>query len=600
MFAETLMAANPPGDGPVATPTYLGNIKAFFSAGEIGCMGAQGIDLSSYDGVRHHATDIYEQTNAGNMPMGGTRWGAAQVQTFLNWIKTGFPMGTAPDPAPPAGGGGPAPGDDPVVAHPTYMPDIRHFFRPTDIACMKGRVDLGTYAGVRARATDIYQQTKSQAMPLGGPAWSANRVQTFKNWIDDTFPVGAAEPAPATAPTAVEAPALPATVRLRKNVTALSQAEIDLLKQAFLGIMALDPKQAGDAVDPNSYFGLAALHGLPNAYCMHHVDTYNPWHRVYMKAFEDALRSVPGCADVTLPYWDITQPVPALLYEAPFADYTLPVDIGDPTDYPPGYVTQRFDATTIGQNLLKAPSVPADIADALPASKWGAYDGGGFQQYIIEAHDDGHNACGPTMQDQGVAAYDPIFWFFHCNWDRLWQSWQVLAGATTISGFTSTLTGDTDWMPLALDPYTDSSDETIVWPDIAYDQLAGTGTRMRVDTDGHAFAERAFRVAPTSRVSLRVKDIDRMNIPGTFVVHLLADSAPIARRAFFQPRAPRGCVTCRKQALVSLDFRLDQSVITGHKLSIAIEVPSLGAAADFPLANAGNPTINVRLLLSED
>jgi hypothetical protein len=92
-----------------------------------------------------------------------------------------------------------------------------------------------------------------------------------------------------------------------------------------------------------------------------------------------------------------------------------------------------------------------------------------------------------------------------------------------------------------------------------------------------------------------------MNIPGTFVVQLLADGEPIARRAFFQPRAPQTCATCRKQALVSLDFRLDQDLITGRKLSVAIEVPSLGKdAGNFPLAEAGNPTINVRLLLSED
>jgi tyrosinase len=498
------MASTPTNDDPVANPTYLGNISAFFTAGDIGCMSAQGIDLGSYDGVRHHATDIYEQTRAGNMPLGGTPWTTGWVQTFLNWINTGFPMGTVP--APPA-------------AH------------------------------------------------------------------------ADASSATTTAPSA----------RLRKNLASLSQPEIDLLKQAFSGIMALDPTDATSPVNPNSYFGLAALHGLPNAYCMHHVDTYNPWHRVYVKAFEDALRSVPGCGDVTLPYWDITTPVPAVVYEAPFANYTLPIDIGDPNDYPAGYVTQRYDAATIQANLLQAPSVPSDIADALPSPIWGSFQGGGFQQYIIEGHDDGHVSCGPTMSDQSVAAYDPIFWFFHCNWDRLWESWQVLAGATTVPGFTATLDGNTDWLPLALDPYGDTSNQTIVWPDISYDALAGDTSEPSKRIAGHALAESAFRVAPTSRVSLRVKDIDRMNIPGTFVVQLMADGAPIARRAFFQPRAPQDCATCRKQSLVSLDFRLDQDLIAGRKLSVAIEVPSLGKdGANFSLAQAGNPTINVRLLLTKD
>ncbi|HEY1426465.1 MAG TPA: tyrosinase family protein [Caulobacteraceae bacterium] len=587
-----------PSDGPIANPTYLGNIRGFFDDGEIACMNQQGIDLSSYDSVRHHATDIYEQTKAGNMPMGRTPWTAARVQTFLNWIKTGFPMGVAPKPTPPPSGGG---GNDPVVAHPTYMADIRHFFRASDIACMRGQgVNLGTYAGVRASAANIYQQTKSGAMPMGGPAWSANRVQTFQNWINGGFVLGAAAPAHLNS---LAAPiALPDTVRLRKNVTALSQPEIDLLKKAFAGIIALDPKQAGDKVDPNSYFGLAALHGLPNAYCMHHVDTYNPWHRVYMRTFEDALRSVSGCENVTLPYWDITEPVPPLLSDPPFANYTLPVDIGDPTNYPAGYVTQRYDPATIQQNLLTAPSVPSDISEALPSSLWGAYNGGGFEQFIIAAHDDGHDSCGPTMSDQDVAAYDPIFWFFHCNWDRLWESWQVLVGGTTVSGFTSTLAGDTDWLALGLDPWTQTSDDTIPWPDTAYDQLAGQGTQMHPPIAGQALAANAFRLAATPRVSLRVKDIDRMNIPGTFVVWLLADGERIARRAFFQPRSPRTCATCQKLALVSVDFQLDQSLIAGKQLSISIVVPSLGSGdkAILPLAEAGNPTINVRLLLTED
>ncbi len=47
------------------------------------------------------------------------------------------------------------------------------------------------------------------------------------------------------------------------------------------------------------------------------------------------------------------------------------------------------------------------------------------------------------MADQGVASYDPVFWFYHCNLYRLWFSWQTIVGATTLAGFKSTLTGDT-------------------------------------------------------------------------------------------------------------------------------------------------------------
>nr|WP_315380815.1 tyrosinase family protein [uncultured Sphingomonas sp.] len=580
-------------DAPIANPTYLGNIAGFFDPGEIQCMSAQGIDLGSYEGVRRHATDIYEQTKAGNMPLGGTPWTTVRVQTFLNWINTGFPMGEPPTPSPDAGTS-PA-GDDPLVENPTYMGDIRFFFRSTDIACMKPYgINLGTYAGVRASASAIYQATKTGAMPMGGPAWTANRVQTFLNWMNANYPMGSARAPQAHATAALRVAAASPDVRLRKNLASLSPAEIDQLKLAFGAIMALEPE------DPKSYFGVAALHGLPNAYCMHHVDGYNPWHRVYVNCFEDALRAVPGCADITLPYWDITEPVPPVLYEPPFASYTLPVGLNG--DYQKGYITQRSDAATIEAALRVAPSVKSRITAALASSRWGAFQAGQFQGNIIAAHDDGHDSCGATMSDQSVAAYDPIFWFFHCNWERMWQSWQVLASADTVPGFISTLDGDTDWLGLALDPFPIDGEQTIVWPNVTYEKLAGGGALMAQDVAGHAAGERAFRIAAPSLVSLRVKDIDRMNIEGTFTVWLLADGKPIARRAFFQPRAPRECTTCRKQALVSLDFPLEQDLIAGRSLSIEIKAraPAGGPEVTVPLAQAGNPTINVRLLLSED
>lgn len=585
-------------DPLVSNPTWTGNaapggnIEQFFTQDEIACMQSTGIvDLSSYASVKSKSTDVFEQTAAGNMPQGGPRWSDNKVQTFLNWINTGCPeqpdAGEAETPA----GGGAAAGDDPVVEHPTYLGNIRFFFRPQDIACMKPRgIDLSTYNGVKSHATNIYIQTKSGSMPLGGPRWSANRVQTFMNWITDKFPMGSAQGAPAD----VAEPS--SAARLRKNVNSLSADEIATLKTAFQGIMALDP------ADPNSYYYNASVHGLPLGFCMHHVDTYNPWHRVYVTRFEDALRSIAGCENVTLPYWDITEPsVPALFSEPPFDSYTVTENINDPT-YPPPFTTARNAPDEI-ESQLASFGVTGLIEQALPQPLFGNYGGdpAGYSQPIMQAHDSGHVACGTTMADQDVASYDPIFWFFHCNWERLFWSWQVLAGATTVSGFTSTLGSDTNWLNLALDPYPETTTEVIPYTEVTYDQLAGGGATMLKSRFGHVAATRAFAIPHSAPVSVRVKDINRMNIPGTFVVHLLADGEPVAKQAFFQPKSPRDCTNCSKQALVSIDMRVDQEKIQGRTLSVAIEVPTLGEnrMGAFPLSSAGNPTINARLLLEE-
>ena len=44
-------------------------------------------------------------------------------------------------------------GNDVAKPNPTYMEDIRFFFEPEDIACMRRRnIDLGTYEGVKFNA----------------------------------------------------------------------------------------------------------------------------------------------------------------------------------------------------------------------------------------------------------------------------------------------------------------------------------------------------------------------------------------------------------------------------------------------------------------
>ena len=146
-------------------------------------------------------------------------------------------------------------------------------------------------------------------------------------------------------------------------------------------------------------------------------------HRVYLKIFEDALRSVPGCENVTLPYWDITTPIPTLLKTPPFDSYVVPIDLGGSLGA--NYKTRRFDQATIDTNLANY-DVFDDLDTALTQSLWGAsgLNRSGFQGFSISAHDGGHGSIGPTMGNQNVASYDPICWFFHCNLDRHWLTWQ--------------------------------------------------------------------------------------------------------------------------------------------------------------------------------
>ena len=95
------MAENPEPNGPVANPTYMADIRNFFTSDDVTHMGAKGYDLATYDGVKSNASDIYDQTKAGNMPP-GQAWSADRVQTFSNWMTSGYPLGSSTTPVGPA------------------------------------------------------------------------------------------------------------------------------------------------------------------------------------------------------------------------------------------------------------------------------------------------------------------------------------------------------------------------------------------------------------------------------------------------------------------------------------------------------------------
>ena len=486
--------------------------------------------------------------------------------------------------------------DDPLVPHPTWFGEIRYFFTTTDIDHMgpKG-IDLSTYNGVVANAVSIYAQTQSGSMPPDPlPKWSDNRVQTFLNWITDNYPLGTA---PAPSPT-VTLEAVAAAARVRKDVAGLSADGITALKAAFKGIMERDPTQA------DSYYQIAGVHWYPAIdqnplfHCLHHENRFLPWHRFHLRRFEDALRSVPGCANVTLPYWDVTTPVPDLLYQEPFAQYVLQAPIGH--GYDP-LTTSRYSPAEIAANIAGF-GVPAQIDKSLKQSVWEQ-----FNRTFWQAHDNGHVACGTTMENQDISAFDPIFWFFHCNLDRIWLQWQRSVGATTLAGFKSTCQQSTAWLDVpalgALPPFSGTAADTITYSEVDYTRpstaIAEAVTAMEFENrTGSIAATKRFRLDSAAPLSVRVKDINRANIPGTFVVNLLADGKEVARQAFFQPTDPGLCPNCSENAKVSVDFHVEPEKILDKDLTVELHVPGQRAMGTrFPLSKAGEPTINIRHLI---
>ena len=110
-----------------------------------------------------------------------------------------------------------------------------------------------------------------------------------------------------------------AALRVRKSIQDLqdeyvngNKAPLETLMRAWKGIKELPPE------DPRSFFALGGLHGEPfrgagwgnssywGGYCNHGNILFPTWHRVYVLKLEEALRSIKGCEEVTLPFWDET------------------------------------------------------------------------------------------------------------------------------------------------------------------------------------------------------------------------------------------------------------------------------------------------------
>ena len=114
---------------------------------------------------------------------------------------------------------------------------------------------------------------------------------------------------------------------------------LESLVRAFRGIQLKVPNYHLPPDKDLSFFRMAGFHGEPfegpgkydpnwwGGYC-HHSDVLFPtWHRAYLLHFENALRAIDGCENVTLPFWDecadvldgkSKQPIPTVLTSPTF------------------------------------------------------------------------------------------------------------------------------------------------------------------------------------------------------------------------------------------------------------------------------------------
>lgn len=500
---------------------------------------------------------------------------------------------------------------DHPIEFPTYEEHIHQLFISQDIGCMAYALDLSTYEGVVEKANQILGRVKAGTMPPPDEdrRWSPEKVKTFENWIENDYQrVRAYLVKPS------------ATAISRKDLLDLSDTEVNLLKKAFQGLRDRD----SDIKDKFSFFNLSGIHWYPGPrryiHCRHHDNEYNPWHRAYLIVFENALRSIEGCQDVTLPYWDILgDKLPDWVFEEPFYPYKYPHDLMDHTGsvvaIPEDKPIQRYDAAGIRERVFSPTSpIPSSINTALSATTWEKFNGWSgstsLHNAIIEAHDNGHGACGLTISSPATAAFDPLFWFFHCNWDRLWWKWQQDNDAMTIDTFKAKLEEPNGWLEKKpesmLKPFNVQSFDMINSKDWNIDYVAPIAEEhfvleSLVFSQGRALAEKSFTISSSETVSIRIKNINRLKIPGSFKIDLSVNNEIIRSTRIFQPTDVHECDNCSKRGIFSKDFLVTKTELP-EGADIKFEIKRFledGSTEDVPLSSVGDPSINIRLLLEQ-
>jgi hypothetical protein len=329
-------------------------------------------------------------------------------------------------------------------------------------------MDLQKYEHVKGWARNIYTHVASQSMPISAPYFSDEACEAVRLWYNqgcaqDKSQVGHTTlPKDPIPPDPVEKP-----FRMRKDINTLTEAELTTYRMQVL-------KLRPDKLDDSTWQVGGFLHAN---WCLHYMEASFPWHRAHLLWLETQI-----CGPI--PYWnffsskasDHTSPdsgIPQAFLDdtfkgpdgkvypnplrhalarngvsrestdkaevqraQPFVQPEGPIKRTDYIkDHVPTYLDQLYAATQMTKlgdpqedgypftwlttaDPKKLNDLTVDNNKAFYANVQDQFDG-----VLEQAHDNFHGWAGPDMANNSYAAFDPLFWSFHANFDRIFEGW---------------------------------------------------------------------------------------------------------------------------------------------------------------------------------
>ena len=328
--------------------------------------------------------------------------------------------------------------------------------------------DIQDYECVKGWGRSVYDHVAAKAMPIEEPFFSDEAVEAIRLWYNGGCPKNTDDrttppknPIPSSA---VEQPFM-----VRKDINTLSDAELCKYRMALL-------KLRTDAAEDSPWQTGGFLHAN---WCLHYMEASFPWHRAHLLWLETQI-------GMPIPYWNFYSSeaanplspdsgIPQAFLDDQFQDpdghsmhlnplrhalgrsgvsrasnaqskatevtradaFTQQKD--DDADaflakraeyikHVPGYLEQIRLATTmarIGSPQGKGNAFTFAQPDLTTENKQEFYEKhlNEFDGALEQAHDNLHGWAGPDMANNSFAAFDPLFWSFHANFDRIFETW---------------------------------------------------------------------------------------------------------------------------------------------------------------------------------